>query len=1100
MPTSLPKLRLLRIERLECRHLLAFGDLLHTLDDPSTAGQVGAQFGQAVAADGDLLAVGVPHAVVQGFAFAGRVLVFDSTTGTRLATLTKPVAAYGDNFGTSVAISAGIAVVGVPFDDLDATDAGAAYVFDAATGELLHVLANPTPADNDCFGRSVAISGNTIVVGAYQDDTGATDAGAAYVFRADTGALLRTVANPSPGVGDNFGRAVAVSGNVMAVGTPGDDGPATDVGRVYVFDSGTGVPGPTLANPTPGPQEDFGSSVAISGDTVAVGAWRDSVVPWQAGAAYVFSAASGGLLKTLANPAPAAQDWFGWSVAVSASTVIVGAYNKDLGANCAGAAYVYDAATGDLQQTLANPTPADFDWFGCAVGTSGGKALVGAFGDDTAASNAGAAYVLDAASGGLLHTLLDTEPNSNDLFGLSVGISSTRVVVGAQGNVEAAYLFDAAAGNLVRTLPKPSTLSQSFGHSVAASESTVVVGSPSLYVSGAHGAGGAALYDPATGNLRRALVNPAPVLNDSFGNSVAVHDDTVVVGAYVDDAGAEDAGTVYVLDPVTGNLRTLANPSPAVQDVFGFSVAIAGDTVVVGTPNEDAGATNAGTVYVFDTAGNLLRMIANPTPAENDFFGYRVAISGNTIVVGAPSDDTVDTDAGAAYVFDAATGIRRSTLLNPAAGARDYLGYSVAIDGNTVVVGAPGRDAGGIDAGAAYAFDAPSGTLLGALDNPRPDEGAGLVIGDLFGFSVSVAAGIAVVGAPYEDGIAVDRGAAYLFDVDRIARIEGTQGNDVIRIVLDAGHASANVFVNQPGPTPSYSVALAPITQWNVTGGTGDDELTVDFSNGSPLPVGGLVYDGGPADQGDRLRILGAGPGESVQVTTAGISVNGSGPIVYGQTRFVSFDLGTGPDNLIVDGVTLTLDLPNHYAGGMTVKSGTLTVGHHAALPDLGDLTIEAGATVVLAVGLNEGAVAKSESLPPNVVAVAAVGREDQAGLTPQCLFQILPSPFGRGAGGEGLGSVDCGVSRVSDPDCPHPDPLPKGEGTGWLPKGEGTGLGAFETESGRSCRASGERPSPSPSRAPADMTWLLAIEQLTGRKTKHARSLPTALLSPYLS
>ena len=80
-------------------------------------------------------------------------------------------------------------MVGAYSDDTGATDAGSAYVFDATTGNLLRTLNNPTPAASDYFGRSVAVSGSTVVVGAYLDDTGATDAGAAYVFDAAGGDL-----------------------------------------------------------------------------------------------------------------------------------------------------------------------------------------------------------------------------------------------------------------------------------------------------------------------------------------------------------------------------------------------------------------------------------------------------------------------------------------------------------------------------------------------------------------------------------------------------------------------------------------------------------------------------------------------------------------------------------------------------------------------------------------------------------------------------------------------------------------------------------------------------------------------------------------------
>ena len=136
------------------------------------------------------------------------------------------------------------------------------------TATLLHTLNNPTPSYGDGFGYGVAISGSTIVVGAVLDDTGATHAGSAYVFDATSGALLRTLDNPSPARDEYFGASVAISGTTIVVGAPGAD-------RAYLFDATTGALLRTLNNPTPVNRGYFGGSVAISGSTIVVGASKD---------------------------------------------------------------------------------------------------------------------------------------------------------------------------------------------------------------------------------------------------------------------------------------------------------------------------------------------------------------------------------------------------------------------------------------------------------------------------------------------------------------------------------------------------------------------------------------------------------------------------------------------------------------------------------------------------------------------------------------------------------------------------------------------------------------------------------------------------------
>jgi hypothetical protein len=350
-------LRRLALEPLEDRRLLSMGDLLHTLADPSTLPQDASYFGRVVATDGNLAAVGAPRASLQGSSSSGGAYVFNTNTGALVATLVNPHPANDGAFGSSVAISGNIVVVEGPWG----SDAEAAYLFDATTGNLLRTLTDPAGIPDDMFVTSVAISGNTVAVGALGANMGARSAGAVYVFDATTDNLLCTLADPKSVVSDDFGYSVAISGNTVIVGSPYDDTGATDAGTAYLFDATTGNLLHTLANPNPAANDNFGNSVAISGNTIAVGAFQDDSGATDAGAAYVFDVTTGNLLSTLANPSPTASDKFGTSVAVSDNTVVVGTYEQQMGVSNAGAAYLFDAATGNLVRTLANPAPTTYD-------------------------------------------------------------------------------------------------------------------------------------------------------------------------------------------------------------------------------------------------------------------------------------------------------------------------------------------------------------------------------------------------------------------------------------------------------------------------------------------------------------------------------------------------------------------------------------------------------------------------------------------------------------------------------------------------------------------------------------------------------------------
>src|SRR2546427_400096 len=269
------------------------------------------------------------------------------------------------------------------------------------------------------------------------------------------------------------------------------------------------------------------------------------------------------------------------------------------------------------------------------------------------------------------------------------------------------------------------------------------------------------------------LTSPNAQTNGRFGQSVAVNegDPIVVVGAPDESAGtpAEPlAGHAYVLDTTIGLITTLTSPTPELAGEFGFSVAVSGTTVVVGAPLESAGTPAqmvAGNAYVFDaTDGSLITTLTSPNTQTDGVFGLSVAVSGTTVVVGAHLESAgtpAQLAAGHAYVFDASTGFLTTTLTSPNAQTNGEFGNSVAVGGTTVVVGAPGEIVGLLtSAGHAYSFDASTGFLTTTLTSPNAQNNG------RFGLSVAVTESdpIVVVGAPRESGGGSSgAGHAYVF-------------------------------------------------------------------------------------------------------------------------------------------------------------------------------------------------------------------------------------------------------------------------------------------------------------------------------------------------
>jgi len=263
-------------------------------------------------------------------------------------------------------------------------------------------------------------------------------------------------------------------------------------------------------------------------------------------------------------------------------------------------------------------------------------------------------------------------------------------------------------------------------------------------------------------------------VSDVFGYSVSVSGDTLVVGAHYEDGGAGDlirsAGAAYVFtrSGTTWSQQQILHASDKqADDYFGISVSVSGDTLVVGAAYEDGGAgdpvRNAGAAYVFTRSGTTWseqqKLLASDKQAD-DFFGYSVSVSGDTLVVGAYFENgggAIDT--GAAYVFtrSGTTWSEQQILHASDAQATDLFGFSVSVSGDTLVVGAPLENGGGaINTGAAYVFTRFGATWTQQKILHASDKQAD----NWFGSSVSVSGDTLAVGAPYENGGA---GAAYIY-------------------------------------------------------------------------------------------------------------------------------------------------------------------------------------------------------------------------------------------------------------------------------------------------------------------------------------------------
>jgi hypothetical protein len=377
----------------------------------------------------------------------------------------------------------------------------------------------------------------------------------------------------------------------------------------------------------------------------------------------------------------AVNDYFGATVAVSGGIAVVGAYNKTIGPNAAqGAAYVFvqNGATWSLQEELTASDGAAGDEFGYAVAASGTTVMVGAP-NKTVGSNQyqGAAYVFvqNGATWTQQTKLTSSDGAYNDVFGYSVALDANTAVVGANNkafgslNTSNVCYCDGAAYVFVRNgttwsqqqklLASDVGQDDGFGTSVAVSGNIAVIGAPFMTKQNL-GAAYVFVQNGTTWSQQQELTASDGANGDHFGISVAVSGNTALIGAYLKTVGSNQSqGAAYVFlqsGSTWAQEQELTASDGGPFDAFGWSVALSGDTAVIGAVHKTFGSIqNQGAAYVFVGSGAAWSQQSELTSSDgaaNDDFGSSVALDGETAVVGAPFK-TIGSNAmqGAAYVF-----------------------------------------------------------------------------------------------------------------------------------------------------------------------------------------------------------------------------------------------------------------------------------------------------------------------------------------------------------------------------------------------------------------------------------------------------------------
>ncbi len=314
--------------------------------------------------------------------------------------------------------------------------------------------------------------------------------------------------------------------------------------------------------------------------------------------------------------------------------------------------------------------------------------------------------------------------------------------------------------------PSPA-MDEDFGIGLAMNDEYIAVSSYQDDVSFYHD-GRVYLYSATTGSYIRTIVGPNPLVNGAFGCSIALDGDLMLVGSFTDQNTSAAGGAGYLYNANTGVLLShFTAETGDVSDQNGWSVAMQQPLALLGAPGNDDNGDDTGAVQAFLT--NLLFQLTTiyaDVPIVGERFGTSVAIDGDYIVVGAPGSSTSGSLTGSVYVFDVNSGAQLHRIVPAGAGGGDFVGASVDIDNGVIAIGAPYYDRPGMGgSGIVYTYNVASGTLIDTFNPPMPS------VLQQFGTSVALDGDRLVVGSSYLYSNTPFPGSVFIFENDTVEEV-----------------------------------------------------------------------------------------------------------------------------------------------------------------------------------------------------------------------------------------------------------------------------------------------------------------------------------------
>lgn len=349
----------------------------------------------------------------------------------------------GDIFGAAVSVYDDVMLLGSEYDDDNGVDSGSVWVYRYLLGSWKPEQ-KLTPSDaqtGDNFGRAVTVVGNTAVIGAHWDDDKGFNAGSVYIFNYDGSQWLQQqkLLAPDGNVQDRFGATLSLFGDRLLVGAwlDDDDGNASGSVYSYHFNGSSWVLDQKLTASDASAGAQFARYVSLSRNVALIGAWRDSSQGLNAGSAYIFRHNGTEWVQTqkLLPAEVGAGDEFGWATSLDKDVAIVGSYGDDDAATDAGAVYVFRDRGGSfvLEQKLFADDAAAFNQFGYSIAVQGEQMLLGSKITAGSVNEVGKAYVFRREGGVWKQKRLLEPPDGQpfDAFAFHLDMDANTSVVGA---------------------------------------------------------------------------------------------------------------------------------------------------------------------------------------------------------------------------------------------------------------------------------------------------------------------------------------------------------------------------------------------------------------------------------------------------------------------------------------------------------------------------------------------------------------------------------------------------------------------------------------------------------------------------------------------